>query len=104
MYNSVEHIKIVIKTVDKYSKKSGNLQQFCGDEPKNPITNSESFKFKPGFLNDINNAGIINAEIAVPLKCFYNFWITLKMLLINCEINCVLTSLENCAISEGNIF
>ena len=24
------------------------------------------------------------------------------MLLINCEINCVLTSLENCTISEGN--
>ena len=33
-----------------------------------------------------------NVKIMVPLKYLLNFWRTLGMLLINCEINLILTS------------
>ena len=39
----------------------------------------------------------------VPLKYFSIFRRTLEMLLINCEINLILTSSDNCIISECNI-
>ena len=32
-----------------------------------------------------------DVEIMVPIKYLSNFWITLKMPLINCEINLILT-------------
>ena len=34
----------------------------------------------------------------VPLKYLSNFWRTLEMPLINCEINLILTGSENCVI------
>ena len=33
-------------------------------EPKNNITDSESFRFKSNFLDNTNNAGIIDAKVA----------------------------------------
>ena len=54
------------------------------------MKDSESFKFISKFLNNTNNAGIINA-IAVPLKYLINFWRTFKMSLINCETDRILT-------------
>ena len=36
----------------------------------------------------------------VPLKYLSNFWRTLEMSLINCEINLILTWSENCVISN----
>ena len=36
----------------------------------------------------------------VPLKYLSNFWRTLEMSLINCEINLILTCSENCVISN----
>ena len=39
-------------TEGNYSKISGSLYRFCRDEPKNPITDSESFKFKSRGLNN----------------------------------------------------
>ena len=41
---------------------------------------------------------IKNVEIIVPLKYLSNFWRTLGMFLINCEINLILTRSENCVI------
>ena len=72
------------------------------DEPKVSITDYELFTFKSRFLNNINNAGIIRAEIAVLSEYLSNFWITLEMSLINWQINLILTWSENCVISEGN--
>ena len=34
----------------------------------------------------------------MPLKCLSNFWRTLEMPLINCEINLILIWSENCVI------
>ena len=83
MYNLREHS-------DNYSKTSRILHLFCKEEPKHPITDSESFKLKSRFLNNINTEGI-NVELAMPLKLLSNFWRTLEMPLINCEINVILT-------------
>ena len=38
-----------------------------------------------------NNGRIDNVEIMVPLKYLSNFWRTLEMSLINCEVNLILT-------------
>ena len=37
----------------------------------------------------------------MPLKYLSNFWRTLEVPLLNCEINLILTWSENCAPSEG---
>ena len=45
-----------------------------------------------------NDDGIINVEIMVPLKYLSNFWITLEMPLINCEVELILNWSANCVI------
>ena len=47
--------------------------------------------------------GIKNFEIMVPLKCLINFWRTLEMPLINCEINLILKWSANCVIVSTNV-
>ena len=66
MYNLIEYS-------DNCSGTSRNLWQDYKDEPQNPITDSNSFKFKAELLANTNNCDIINAEIAVPLKFLSNF-------------------------------
>ena len=76
----------LIEYSENYSKKSGSLYQFCRDKPNDNITDSQLFKFKSKFLDNTNNASIINAKTAALLKYLSNFWRTLEMPLINCEI------------------
>ena len=45
-----------------------------------------------------NDDGIINVEIMVPLKYLSNFWVTLEMPLINCEVELILNWSANCVI------
>ena len=84
MYNLIEHRDNLLKT-------SGSLYQFYRHEPHATLTDSESLKFKSEFLGNTNNTGNIDAEIALSLKYLINFWRTLEMSLINCEINLILT-------------
>ena len=44
-----------------------------------------------------------NVELLVSLKCLGNFWRTLEMTLINCEINLILTCSEICILTSGSI-
>ena len=44
------------------------------------------------------NNGTKNVEIIVPLKYLSNFWRTLEMPFINCEINLLLTWSASCVI------
>ena len=53
--------------------------------------NNASFKFKQRMTSVTGDNGIKNFEIMVPLKLLSNFWRTLEMLLINGEINLILT-------------
>ena len=39
----------------------------------------------------------------IPLKYFSNFWRTLEMPLINCEVELILTWSENCVIMSANV-
>ena len=99
IYNLIEYS-------DNCSGTTRNLWQDYKDEPKNPVTDSNSFKFKAGLLANTNNCDIINAEIAVLLKFLSNFGRTLEMSLINCEINIILTWSSTCVIAkkQRNIF
>ena len=92
MYNLIEYS-------DNYSKTSGNLWQYYKDEPNDNLTDSESFKSK------IKITGITPADgntkdvdIIVPLKYSSNFWRTLEIPLINCEVNLILTWSSTCVI------
>ena len=52
--------------------------------------------------NQTGNNGTKNVEIMVPLKYLSNFWRTLEMSLINCEVNLILTWSRNCVIVPSN--
>ena len=94
MYNLIEYS-------DNYSKTFGSLWQYCKDIPAadddgniinfNGANNTDSFNFKNKLTGQTNDDGIINVEIMVPLKYLSNFWRTLEMPLINCEIELILT-------------
>ena len=91
----------LIEYSDNYSKKSGSLWQCCKDIPavnnNNAIIDfsdnnlTDSFNFKLKMTGQTGNDGTKNVEIMVPLKYLSNFWRTLEMPLINCEVNLILT-------------
>ena len=63
-----------------------------------------SFNFKAKITGQTNDDEEINGvEIMVPLKYLSNFWRTLKMPVINCEIELILTWSENCIIISTNV-
>ena len=87
-----------------YSKTLGSLWQYYKDDPNNNIGNSESFKSKikiTGKTPDDGNTK--DLEMIVPLKYLSNFFRTLEMPLINCEVSLILTWSKDCVItnSEG---
>ena len=95
MYNLIEYS-------DNYSKTSGSLWQYCKDIPAvnndgnivdfNGANANDLFNFKTKITGQTDNNGRIeNVEIMVPLKYLSNFWRTLQMPLINCEVNLILT-------------
>ena len=89
MYNLIEYS-------DNYSKTSESLWQYYRDESSDNLENSESFKFKIKITG--KNPAVGNekdVEIMVPLKYLSNFWRTLEMPLINCEVNPNLTWLTD---------
>ena len=92
MYNVIEYS-------NNYSKASGSLWQYYRDDANNNATKSESFKFQIKITGKTPAVGNTkDVEIAVSLKYLRNFWRTLEMPLINCEINLILTWPEDCVI------
>ena len=105
MYNLIEYS-------DAYSKTSGSLWQYYRDEPaldkhNNIIdfpannNNSISFKFKQQITEQTGNYGTKNVEIMVSLKYLSNFWRTLEIPLINCEISLQLKWSKDCILVAG---
>ena len=84
MYNFIE-------CIDNYSKTSGSLWQYYKDDPNDNIVQSESFKSNIKKTGK-NPAGgnTKDVEIIVPLKYLSNFWKTLEIPLINCEVELML--------------
>ena len=90
MYNLIEYS-------DNYSKTSGSLWQYYKDDPNDNIANSKSFKFKVKITGTTPGGdNTKDVEIMVPLKYLSNFWRTLEMPLINCEVNLILTWSKDC--------
>ena len=106
MYNLIEYR-------DNYAKTSGSLWQYCKDIPAINSNNNiiiftennlmDSFNFKVKFTGQTDDDGNKDVDIMVPLKCLSNFWRTLVMPLINCEINLILTWSSTCVIVSTNI-
>ena len=105
MYNVVEYS-------DNYTKITGSLWQYCKDIPARNANDqiiifdvnnvTDSFNFKVRFTGQNGNNGRKNVKIMVPLKYLSNFWRTLEMPLINCEVNLILTCSSTCVlISTG---
>ena len=95
MYNLIEYSV-------NYSRTSGSLWQYYKDDPDNNLENSESFKFKLKITGNTPNDG--NAKdvgIMVPLKYLSNFWRTLEMPIINCQVELILTWSKNCVITNS---
>ena len=106
MYNLIEYS-------DNYAKTTGSLWQYCKDIPardnNDEITEftagnpTDSFNFKVKITGRTGDDGTKNVEIMVPLKYLSNFWRTLEMPLINCEVNLILTRSSTCVLIATNI-
>ena len=95
MYNLTEYS-------NNYSKISGSLWQYYKNDTNDNITQSEWFKSKIKITEETPVAGNTkNFEIAVPLKYLSNFRKTLQMLLINCDVNLILTWSSTCVTSSA---
>ena len=107
MYNLIEYS-------DNYSKTSGSLWQYCKEIPAinnagnivdfNGANATNSFNFKTKITGKTGNDGRIDhVEIMVLLKYLSNFWRTLEMPLINCEVELILTWSAECVIIYTDI-
>ena len=87
MYNFIEYSK-------NYRKTTGSLWNYDRHEPDNDyLRNSKSFKDKTCITGNTpnDNKTITDAEIVVLLKHLSNFWKSLSIPLINCEVSLTLT-------------
>ena len=101
MYNLIEYS-------DNYAKTTGSLLQYCKDIPARNANNdivifaennaTDSFKFKAKITSQTEDDGTKDVEIIVPLKYLSNFWRTLEMPLINCEVILILTWSSSCVL------
>ena len=106
MYNLLEYRKNYWKTTGSfwnYDRDKPNNESTVGGNGaiKHSIRNWKSFDYKTiitGTLKGDNTEK--EAEIIVQLKYLGNFWRTLDIPLINCEINLILTWFENCVLTS----
>ena len=106
MYNLIEYS-------DNYAKTTGSLWQYCKDIPARDANKiieeftggntTDSFNFKAKITGKTGNNGTKDVEIMVPLKYLSNFWRTLEMPLINCEVNLILTWSSTCILIATDI-
>ena len=98
----------LIEYSDNYSKTSGSLWQYYRDEAVlidagiivdfTGNDTSVSFNFKEKITGQTGNDGTKDVKKMVPLKYLNIFWRTLKLPLLNCEINLILHWYVNCVI------
>ena len=116
MYNLLEYSK-------NYKKTTGSLWNYYRNEPSDPLSSdSKSFKYKTNITGntcnidekitdddgneidnpkyDANEVGKNETEVVIPLKYLSNFWRSLNILLINCEVELILTWSKNCILAD----
>ena len=78
------------------------MWNYYRDQPSDPLsTNSESFKYKTSIVGKAqDNDSLTDTEAVVTLKHLSNFWRSLDILLINCEVEIILTWFENCVLDD----
>ena len=104
MYNLLEYSK-------NYEKTSGSLFNYYRDEQSEAeianyngainisIRNSKSFDYKTKIVGRLpNNVLEKEVTIAIPLKYLLNFWRSLDIPLINCEITLALSWYKECVL------
>ena len=84
-----------------YKKTTDSLWNYYRDEPNSSIgannithsiLNSKSFDYKANFISSVTNNLIKNyVKIVIALKHLNNFWKYLNIILINCEVELILT-------------
>ena len=109
MYNLLEYSK-------NYRKTTGSLWNYYRDESSDSLSsNSESFRYKTSITGNTYNAGAGEAgydankvgknetEVVIPLKHLNNFWKSLNISLINCEVELVLTWSKSCVLADKTV-
>ena len=102
MYNLLEYSK-------NYRKTTGSWWNYYRDEPNSGINDginysimdSKSFDYKANFIEGgvtQNNLAKNDVKVVVPLKHLSNFWRSLNIPLINCEVELILTWFKNCVL------
>ena len=102
----------LIQNSDNSLGTSGSLLEYCRYEPSLNNVGSvidftganhkgKLFKYKQKITSATVANGTKNIEIMLPLTYVSNFSRTLKMPLINCEINLILTWSKNCVIAPN---
>ena len=97
----------------KITEKTGSLWNYYRDEPNSglgggdnninySIKDSTSFDYKTSITGRLEDGSLEkeDVEIVVSLKYLSNFWKTLDIPLINCEVSLVLTWSENCVLTS----
>ena len=102
MYTLVKYIDNLEKNIQRHSETCGSLWWYYKNEPNDNLTDSGSFKSKVKITGNTPAGGNTkNAKIIVPLEYLIIFWRTFEMLLINCEINLILTCLSICVMNNS---
>ena len=108
-YSLLEYSNNYVMTSESlwnYYRDEVNADANENDNANNKINNnktitSKSFEYKTKIIGRTpNNNNISVAEIVGPLKYLSNFWRSLDLPLINCEIELDLKWIKNCVISE----
>ena len=105
IYNLIEYS-------DAYSKASESVWRYYRDEPaldnNNNIADfhaadnsSYSFKFQQKITGQTENSETKDVEVMLPLKYLSNFWKTLDMPLIDCEVTLQWTSSKKSILVAG---
>ena len=125
MYNLLEYSKSYSKTsASLWNYYRDGLTDKINDNnaPNKNVINSKSFQCKTSITGstynvprritnddgnpannpnyDQNNRGTKEVDIAVPLKHLGNFWNSLNILLVNCEVSLTLSWSETCVITS----
>ena len=105
MYNFIEYSK-------NYLKISRSIWNYYRDEPNSgtggtdnninySIKGSKSFDYKTSIIGKLgDNNRTKNTEIVVPSKYLSNFWRTIDIPLINCEVSLTLPWSKSCIINS----
>ena len=119
MYNLLEYSK-------NYRKTTGSLWNYYRHEPNDPLSSdSESYKYKTNIQGnsynvdkkitdddvnevdnpkyDANKVSKNETDVVIPLKQLSNFWRSLNIPLINCEVELILTWSKNCVLNDMTV-